>query len=203
MSRLELAVYLDYVDPVSYRLAKTLHARLGTRSTPSGLPDGIRVLPFEVCPPPQTLIDPEAEQWRGRWRLAGLSDSVRHGFSSEVPVLQSLIPWTRKAHELALHAAEKNRFAPVHEALFEAHLVRGKDIGRVDVLVELAVAHGLDRTETKAVLDVDRFSERIAIMRTDAVAQGVSEPGTLVTSEATVSGLARCFEVIDTLARAH
>jgi predicted DsbA family dithiol-disulfide isomerase len=52
---------------------------------------------------------------------------------------------------------------------------RGEDIGRVDVLVDLARALGLDATEAKAVLDVDRYAQDVAALSAEAAAR-VGEP---------------------------
>ena len=70
--------------------------------------------------------------------------------------LPPVLPRTRKAHELAKQAAERGLGRAMREALFAAYFGDGRDIGRVDVLVELAAALGLDATETHVVLDVDR-----------------------------------------------
>lgn len=67
------------------------------------------------------------------------------------------VPRTRKAHEAAKLAAERGTGRAFREAAFAAYFAEGRDIGRVDVLVELAAAIGLDPTETHVVLDVDRY----------------------------------------------
>jgi predicted DsbA family dithiol-disulfide isomerase len=55
---------------------------------------------------------------------------------------------------------------------------RGEDIGRVDVLVGIAGTLGLDPTETKAVLDVDRHAQDVATVSA-AAAVSVGEPPAL------------------------
>jgi len=73
-----------------------------------------------------------------------------------------LVPRTRKAHELAKFAAGKGVERAMREALFAAYFGQGRDIGRVDVLVELAAGLGLDPTEAHVVLDVDTFADAVA-----------------------------------------
>ena len=68
---------------------------------------------------------------------------------------------TRKAHELARFGAAKGIGRPLRAALFAAYFGEGRDIGRIDVLVEIAAALGLDRTETRVVLDVDTFAAEV------------------------------------------
>lgn len=72
------------------------------------------------------------------------------------------VPRTRKAHEAAKFAAGKDAERAMREALFAAYFGEGRDIGRVDVLVELAAGLGLDVTEAHVVLDVDSFADAVA-----------------------------------------
>jgi predicted DsbA family dithiol-disulfide isomerase len=72
------------------------------------------------------------------------------------------VPRTRKAHEAAKFAAEKGAGRLMREALFAAYFGDGRDVGRVDVLVELAAGVGLDATEAHVVLDVDTFADAVA-----------------------------------------
>ena len=67
----------------------------------------------------------------------------------------------------------------MHDVLFKARFEDGADIGRVDVLVNLAIGLGLDLTETKAVLDVDRHADAIVTLRGQAEADGVSRASCL------------------------
>jgi predicted DsbA family dithiol-disulfide isomerase len=68
------------------------------------------------------------------------------------------VPRTRKAHEAAKLADSKGVGREMREAVFAAYFRDGRDVGRIDVLVELGAALGLDATETRVVLDVDSFS---------------------------------------------
>ena len=182
MTLQSVRVHVDYVDPLSFILVRRLRARIRGTAESGAEPPLLRFLPFELFPPPMPLVDPELEAWRARWSRAF------EILGADDPEIRAhpLVPWTRKAHELAEHAAEKGLFDDMHSVLFEAHLVRGLDIGRVDVLVELAGSIGLDRTEVKAVLDVDRFSERIEMLRAQALETGVRVAPTIVTADGIV-----------------
>ena len=97
-----------------------------------------------------------------------------------------LVPWTRKAHELIAHATAHDASSAdaVRLAVAVAYALEGRDIGRVDVLVEIGIANGLDRTETKAVLDVDRYEADVArAAREAATAQVTRTPTIIVGSE--------------------
>lgn len=68
---------------------------------------------------------------------------------------------TRKAHEAARFAAERGAGTAMRRALFAAAFGAGRDVGRIDVLAEVGAGVGLDPTELRVVLDVDRFTEEV------------------------------------------
>lgn len=180
-------LYFDYVDPGSYLLDRLLRELLPA--------DGGAVRhPLELRAPPQPLIDVREADWRAySSTVSALAEAS--GVEMTFP---PFIPWSRKAHELALHAAEKGHGESVHEALLEARFLDGADIGRIDVLVGLATGVGLDLSETKAVLDVDRFSGRVEELRNEAGLLGVRHPCTLTAGPTSLEGPAsidelRCF----------
>jgi predicted DsbA family dithiol-disulfide isomerase len=154
-------LFFDYVDPLCF----VLDRRLAGAEAETGVT--VERVPFELCPPPAPLIDPAAEPWRARWSQARAAE----------PELElaapRLVPWTRKAHELAAQAREQQRFDAVHRALFEAFHLDGRDLGRVDVLLDIAARFEMDLSHTKAVLDVDRHTEAIEQARADAERLGV------------------------------
>jgi predicted DsbA family dithiol-disulfide isomerase len=155
--------FYDYVDPGSFLLEQRLRA-LGLEPG-----RGLHPLPFEVNPPPLPLLDPEDAAWRDRWTRC-MEEARELGFALHRP---SIVPWTRKAHELAFHAAHHDSVEEIHEAVFRAYLMDGRDIGRIDVLAEIAGANGLDEAEARAVLDVDRHRESLEGIRSRALREGV------------------------------
>ncbi len=174
---MQVFLYFDYVDPGSY-VTEIQLARL--------LPSDVDVTrhPFELRPPPEKFLDPKSAEW----------EAYRHSvteIATEMEVelsFSAFLPWTRKAHELRLHAAAKGLEGPLHDALFRARFQDRADIGRVDVLVDLAVALGLDLTETKAVLDVDRYADRVTVLRREAEARGVGRIPTLQIGSRSLEG---------------
>jgi predicted DsbA family dithiol-disulfide isomerase len=154
-------LFFDYVDPLSF----VIDRRLTGVEAETGLT--VERVPFEIRPPPAPLIDPAAEPWRARWSEARAAEP---DLELTTP---RLVPWTRKAHELAAQARAQERFDAVHRALFEAFHLHGWDLGRVDVLLEIAARFDMDLSHTKAVLDVDRHTEAIERARADAERLGV------------------------------
>jgi len=163
-----IVLFFDYVDPLSYVADHTLTALEST------WPPGLRVerVPLELRPPPEPLLGLESDEWARRWVRAEAACSDL-GLALVEP---RLVPWTRKAHELVLHATEYGKGSEVHNAVFESVFVLGRDVGRIDVLVDIASESGLDAMEAKAVLDVDKLAASVASSRPRAWGMGVHAP---------------------------
>jgi predicted DsbA family dithiol-disulfide isomerase len=172
MERPEIVLFFDYVDPLSYLLEHELR-EMDRGSHPSL---GIERVPLELCPPPKPLLDPEQPAWAGRWKEAETAGSDLGLVLAE----PTLLPWTRKAHELVFHAADHGKGPEIHQAVFDAVFVHGRDVGRIDVLVDIARASGLDGMETKAVLDVDKHAGSVEASRSRAQDAGVDDPPVLL-----------------------
>jgi hypothetical protein len=176
MSRSPRILYIDLVDPLSYvahRAAREQEAGTGLEFERVGV---------ELRPFPSPLTDAEDPFWAPRWAAA-------HRAAPDVRlVAPALVPWSSKAHELVVLAAERGVGATVLDGVFRTFFEKGEDIGRIDVLVGIAEAAGLDRTETKAALDVDRWQERVVEARRTAAALGVSELPAIQVGERIVQG---------------
>lgn len=173
-------LYFDFVDPGSYLMDLRLD-RLA-----AGLDRTVERVPFELRPPPEPLLDAADPGFVAYW-----SDMARMLEAEGVRAVRpALVPWTRKAHELVLHAAEQGADpGAVRRALFRRFHEDGLDIGRVDVLLEVAAAADLDRTATKAVLDVDRHAGAVRQARAEGEAGGVRGVPTLTMDEDRLEGI--------------
>lgn len=170
-------LYFDFVDPGSRLVAHLIDE--------AGVADAVEWRGFELRPPPRPLIDPADPAWRRRH--ARITEAARDlGVSMATA---DLVPWTRKAHELAAFAREGDCEHAVRRALFEAHFVDRIDIGRIDLLVGIAHRAGLDRTGARAVLDVDRFTDVVRGHREAARAHGVATVPALVAGGRRLEGL--------------
>ncbi len=116
--------------------------------------------PAELGPPPDIEALPESFH-----ELA-----AAEGLTLRTP---SRRPRTRKAHEAAAFAEEKGRGAVMRAALFRAYFEHDRDLGRIDVLVSCALESGLDETEVKVSLDIDRYTDRVVRESLDARRMGV------------------------------
>ena len=186
---IQVRLYLDYIDPGSFLMDRR------TGAVERDLEITVERLPWEVRRPPEPLLDAGDPAWVQYWQEMA-AQGRQMGLEMVAP---ALVPWTRKAHELALPAREKGCFDSVHRALMNAFHLEGVDLGRVDVLVELGKAAGLERTETKAVLDVDRHAEVLAEVRSGGARSGVRGVPTMVCGDAVLEGVRTEVEIRDFL----
>jgi len=175
----KLKFFLDYIDPASRVLDLRLRAILG-----EGFED-VELVPHEVRVPQQPPLDPASPTWVQYW--AAMVDLAPDEMGRLTPPTR--LPHTRKAHELMLHTSPGGSRSALHSAIFTAALEEGRDIGRVDILVDLAVAAGLDRSETRAVLDVDRYTEEVERIREASSTTGVVGVPTLMRDDALLEGV--------------
>ena len=166
MAAVPVVVFSDFACPFSYVTEAALR-----RMQAAGEVDPTH-LAWELYPAPAPLPSTDDGGWMDA--LRPLADELGIALRVPVPVR------TRKAHEAAAFAASKGVGPAMREALFAAHFAEGRDIGRIDVLVEIGAAIGLDASELKVVLDVDAFAARVAAEQDAARRAGVQGVPTLV-----------------------
>ena len=172
--------YFDFVDPVSYLLDAEIAAAA------AALDVHVVRTGVEINPPPHPMGTSDDAVWGPRW-----DDAERVAASFGRPLHRpDVVPWSRKAHELVEHVRENDEslVPELSKALLVAFFQDRRDIGRVDVLVDVARGLGLDRTETKAVLDVDRYEEAVARRRIEVVEAGLRVVPTVTFADRRLEG---------------
>jgi predicted DsbA family dithiol-disulfide isomerase len=140
-------VWSDYMCPFCYvgmERAAWLEERFGAT---------IEWHPFDLHPeyPPEGISRAELDKRYG----PQMREQVRQMFAAAgLPHAEDLeiVPSTVKARQVAELARERGRHSELHAALMDAYWARGRDIGDEAVLVEEAVAAGLDESEVRDVL---------------------------------------------------
>jgi predicted DsbA family dithiol-disulfide isomerase len=103
---------------------------------------------------------------------------------------------SRLAQELAKWAETRGRGDEFHEAVFRAYFVEGRNIGKVEELVDLAKSVGLSKQEAKTVLQLRSFREAVDSDWSRARAMAISAVPTFVLDNQAVVG-AQPYEVLE------
>lgn len=143
-----VTVFTDYVCPFSYLVS------FGIERVASQLGFRVDWRAFELRPAP---LPPQASLSEAEWSVVSELAALA-GIPLQRPASQ---PRTRKAHEATKYAATVGLEAQLKRAIFAAHFRDSRDIGRIDVLVEVAEALGVDRTAIRVALDVDAHAEDV------------------------------------------
>lgn len=143
-----ITVFADYVCPFSYL------SLLGLETVAQELVVRVQWRAFELRPAPAPMLEPFADaEWQIVQQLA-----EEAGAALKRPVLR---PRTRKAHEAVKFGATVGKEAELRRAIFDAHFVDGRDIGRIDVLTEIGAATGIEKMALRVALDVDVHTDEV------------------------------------------
>jgi predicted DsbA family dithiol-disulfide isomerase len=175
--RVRITVFSDYVCPFCYLEEPDL-ARIREEYG-----DKVEVdwRAYELRPDPVPTLDPDGEYLHRVWNASVYPMSRSLGMTLRLPPVQ---PRSRKALEAAEFARGNGVFDEMHTALFKAFFEDGRDLGDIDVLLEVGESVGLDRDELRAALEQGRYTEKVVADEELAGRLGVdSVPTMLVTPE--------------------
>jgi predicted DsbA family dithiol-disulfide isomerase len=98
-------------------------------------------------------------------------------------------PNTLLAHRLILYAEEQGKADPLIRGMFRALFEQGRDVGRPEVLTEIASEAGLDALEVSQFLEGDRFGREVHTAHEQAERIGVrGVPVFIVDREHAITG---------------
>jgi predicted DsbA family dithiol-disulfide isomerase len=103
---------------------------------------------------------------------------------------------SRLAQELAKWAEREGRGDPYHEAVFRAYFVSGKNIGKMDELVDLAKSIGLPEEKARSVLELRTLKEVVDSDWGRSRALGITAVPTFVVDHQAVIGF-QPYEVLE------
>ena len=166
MAAVPVTVFSDFACPFSYVTEAALRRMEAAGEVAS------TYLAYELYPVPAPL-PADGGGWMDA--LRPLADEM--GLVLRVPPAPVR---TAKAHEAAAFARARGVGPALRDAIFAAYFADGRDIARIDVLVELGTALGLDAGELKVVLDVDSLAPRIQAEQDAARRAGVEGTPTVV-----------------------
>lgn len=160
---MRLVVYSDYVCPFCYLAWPAIRALIEAGHA-------VELRAFELRPAPVPLPRTLEPRKRLAWERVIAPRAAELGLEARVP---EVFPRTRKAHEAVHHARRLGIGAALHDALFRAYFVDGRDIGRIDVLVQLGESLGIERSSLKVELDIDQYTDAVLEEERAAAALGI------------------------------
>ena len=153
-----ITIFSDFGSPYCYLAERSLR-RLG---------EGVASIRYRAAPVSERPLEIEPEPWDALTAAAG---------EEGIDLRQQPVPLrTGKAHEAALFARALGREDALRDAVFAAFWRDGTDIGRIDVLCQIAASIGLDGEELKIALDIDTHADAVAADARLASRLGIVEP---------------------------
>jgi predicted DsbA family dithiol-disulfide isomerase len=134
-------------------------------------------------------VDPEAMYQR----MKGLMDAEGLPYARRTHTYNS-----RLAQELGKWADTQSGGEIIHDKLYRAYFVEGRNIGDVDILVEIAASVGLSAAEARAVLEERRYKDAVDADWAKSHQYGVTGVPTFVAARYGVVG-AQPYEVLQQL----
>jgi predicted DsbA family dithiol-disulfide isomerase len=151
---IQIVVWSDYVCPFCYLEVPVLdqiRRELGEEVA-------IDWRAFELRPDPAPTLDPNAEYLHRVWNQSVYPMAKERGLSLSLPPVQ---PRSRKAHEAAEFAREGGLLDEMSRALFRAFFEEGRDLGDLEVLLDVGESVGLDRSDLREALEKDRYTQKV------------------------------------------
>jgi predicted DsbA family dithiol-disulfide isomerase len=114
---------------------------------------------FELRPEPTPMFDLSSDYIQRGWQLSILPMAGERNLGKiQFP---KFTPRSRKAHEAAKFAESKFMLHEFNDAVFRAHFEFGYDIENEAVLLDIAMATGLDKAELQQALENKTYLQEV------------------------------------------
>lgn len=145
----------------------------------------------------RTLADmfgtgPEAIEEKNR-NMKGLMDAEGLPFKDRSHTYNS-----RLAQEIGVWAETQEGGNAIHDKFFEAYFVDGKNVGDIEVIIDVVKSVGLDEAEARAILEERRYKEAVDADWAKSHSYGVTGVPTFVCNRQGLVG-AQPYEVLEQL----
>lgn len=171
--KVKIRVWSDYVCPFCMLAEAPLH------EATADLDVDIEWMPFELRPHPTPTLRPEDDYLQTVWKQAVYPMARRMGVDITLPTI-SPQPYTRLAFEGYQYAVEHGAGAQYTPRMLRAFFQENRDIGRVDVLCDIAGELGLDVQEFRTALETGTYRQTHAEALRLAGAHRISVVPTLI-----------------------
>lgn len=189
-----LDVFIDFVCPFCFLFEKTLAEVKRDRDVV------VNLRPFELRPHPIPTLRPEDDYLPRIWRNAVYPAAQRVGIPISLPST-SPQPRTERAFMVMQLARENDKLEEFSRAMFSAFFQEDRNIGELDVIVDVATSVGLNAADAASAFWSNERRERQLLDQDYATrAVGVnSVPAMMVAGELVrgVPDAARLKAIID------
>ena len=152
---LDILFITDYVCP--YCLVEKVALEQALEET--GLEAKITYQPMELTMEPAERVDTYSDPKRRAGYKVLEEPCRRLGLDMKLPPMVIPRPYTHRAFEGWHYACEKGLGDAYADKMYRAYFLDEKDIGEIDVLVELAESVGLNGAEYRTALEERRYRE--------------------------------------------
>jgi predicted DsbA family dithiol-disulfide isomerase len=165
---LKIEIWSDYICPFCYlelpvvaEIMKEFKDRVA-----------IQWRAFELRPEPTPMFDPNSDYIQRGWRLSILPMAAERNLKKiQFP---KFTPRSRKAHEAAKFAESKFMLHEFNDAVYRAHFELGLDIENEAVLLDVAMAIGLDKADLQQALENKSYLQKVLDDEAQAAEIGIS-----------------------------
>jgi predicted DsbA family dithiol-disulfide isomerase len=171
-----LKVWSDYVCPFCMLAEGPLH------EATHDLDVEIEWMPFELRPHPTPTLRPQDEYLPAIWARSVYPMARRLGVDITLPTV-SPQPYTRLAFEGYQYAAEHGRAAQYTPRVLRAFFQEDRDIGRLEVLADIASELGLDSAGFTRALTAGTYARAHQEALRTAEAYRISVAPTIIIGE--------------------
>lgn len=146
-------------------------------------------MPFELRPAPAPTLKPDGDYLQNAWNNSVYPLAAQLGVEIKLPTV-SPQPYTNLAFQGLQYAREHGKGDEYNHAVFRAFFQQSRDIGNLDVLMEIAKVVGLDGEDFRSALQNGTY--RPAVERLLQVAHekvGVTSVPTMLIGRRVLQGL--------------
>ena len=117
-------------------------------------------MPFELRPAPTPTLRPEGDYLQERWKQGVYPAAEQLGVEMKLPKV-SPYPYTNLAFQGLEFAKDQQKGDEYNDAVFRAFFQQSRDIGRTEVLAEIAREVGIDAQAFRDALEQGAYRERV------------------------------------------
>jgi predicted DsbA family dithiol-disulfide isomerase len=146
-------------------------------------------MPFELRPAPHATLKPEGDYLQNAWQHSVYPAAERLGLRMKLPTI-SPQPYTNLAFQGLEFAKDHGKGHEYNDAVFRAFFQQNRDIGRIDVLTDIAKEVGLDAEEFRHALEEETYHDRVhQLLQTAYERAGITAVPTMIVGRHRLTGL--------------